>query len=134
MTTLPLDPAGPPPNITPRDTPSNPAGYAQVTPRGTGPAPAPYDIQAPQDDLAAMTSAAGAISGAGVVYPRGPRQMATETLMQSPQGFAVGGYDIQQGFAGGGGDGWPNDVEPADLMTPDQGQMGTYPQSQTGTD
>lgn len=94
--------------ITPADTPSSPAGYAEVTPHGQG--TAPYDVQAPQADLTAAVNAAGALAGAGVVYPQGPRQSETETLMQSPQGFAVDGYDIDAGYHGY--EGWPANVEP----------------------
>jgi hypothetical protein len=92
--------------ITPSDSPSSPSDYAGVTPHGRG--TAPYDIQAPQQDLSAAAEAAGRLAGAGIVYPQGPRQSATETLMQSPQGFAVAGYDIDAGFSAG----WPNNVEP----------------------
>lgn len=108
---MPLDFQAVPPNITPADTPSSPAGYASVTPHGQG--PAPYNIQAAQDDLSAAVAAAGALSGAGIVYPRGPRQQMTETLMQSPAGFAVNGYDIDAGYHGGDAtEEWPNNVEP----------------------
>ena len=108
----PLDPQSPPGPVTPVDTPSDPAGYAMVTPHGQG--PAPYDIQAPMDDLTAVTEAAGRLAGAGVVYPQGPRQAQTEALLDSPPGFATGdGYSITAGWSGGGGDtGWPNDPEP----------------------
>lgn len=96
--------------ITPADSPSSPADFAAVTPHGQG--PAPYDIQAGQDDLAGAVAAAGAVAGAGVVYPQGPRQAMTEALMQSPQGFAAGGYDIDAGYHGAGSEEWPNNVEP----------------------
>ena len=62
--------------ITPSDTPSSPAGYAEVTPHGQG--IAPYDVQAPQADLAGLVAEAGALAGAGVIYPQGPRQAMTE--------------------------------------------------------
>ena len=98
--------------ITPADTPSSPADYDAVTPHGQG--TAPYDVQAPQADLAGAVAAAGALSGAGIVYPQGPRQAMTETLMTSPAGFAVDGYDIDAGYHGDVGNegGWPNNVEP----------------------
>jgi hypothetical protein len=71
----------------------------------------------------------------------GPRQAGAMHLLESPQGFSSGGgtsgYDIIAGFSGQGDGhyGWPNDVQPGPLLeTPDQGQMGTYPQSNTGTD
>ena len=49
-----------------------------------------------------------AVGGSGVLYPQGPRQAQTQQLLESPQGFASGGYDIDAGSAFG----WPNDVEP----------------------
>jgi hypothetical protein len=107
-----LDPMSAPNPITPAATPSSPSNYAQVTPHGQG--TAPYDVQAPQADLSGVVSAAGAIAGAGIVYPRGPRQAETETLMQSPAGFAADGYDIDAGYHGviAGDPGWPNNIEP----------------------
>lgn len=100
--------------ITPSDSPSSPSDYAGVTPHGQG--TAPYDVQAPQADLSGAVAAAGALAGAGVVYPQGPRQSMTETLLSSPQGFAVEGYDIDSGYHGGGGDeGWPANVEPSGM-------------------
>lgn len=104
-----IDSYTPPNPVTPADSPSAPAQYAAVTPHGQG--PAWYDIQAPLQDLTALTSDAGALSGAGIVYPQGPRQQQTETLLSSPQGF--GEQDIDAGWSGGGGDtGWPANVEP----------------------
>jgi len=94
--------------ITPADTPSSPSGYAEVTPAGTGPAPAPYDIQADQADLSGIVAAAERLSAAGVLYPQGPRQAATEALLKSPQGYAD--FDITAGFTGGGA--WPGDPTP----------------------
>ena len=94
--------------ITPSDSPSSPEGFAGVTPHGQG--PAPYDIQAPLSDgeIGAAFASANAVGGAGALYPQGPRQAQTEAMIQSPQGFASGGYDIDAGSAFG----WPNDVEP----------------------
>jgi hypothetical protein len=95
--------------ITPADTPSSPADYAGVTPHGQG--PAPYDIQADQADVAGLCAAAERLTGAGVLYPQGPRQAQTEALLNSPQGYAD--FDITAGYSSGGGDnGWPNDVTP----------------------
>jgi hypothetical protein len=106
---MPLDPSAAPPAITPADSPSSPSDYAAVTPHGRG--PAPYDIQAPQQDLSALVADAGALAGAGVIYPQGPRQAETEMLLSSPQGY--GEQDIDAGWSGGGGDtGWPANVEP----------------------
>ena len=94
--------------ITPSDSPSSPSNYAMVSPHGRG--PAAYDIQASLADgeIGAAFDAANAVAGAGVLYPQGPRQSQTETLIQSPQGFATGGYDINAGTTAG----WPADVEP----------------------
>jgi len=94
--------------ITPSDTPSDPAGYASVTPHGRG--PAPYDIQAASDEgtVQAAFAAANADAGAGILYPRSERQRETEALITSAPGFAVGGYDIDAGTNCG----WPNNVEP----------------------
>ncbi len=90
--------------ITPSDSPSASAQYDGVPVQS-------MDIQAPQADLSGVVAAAGALAGAGIVYPQGPRQAATEMLIASPQGFASEGYNIDAGYSGGGG-GWPNDIEP----------------------
>src|SRR6266852_2940940 len=94
--------------MTPSDTPSSPEGYAEVTPHGRG--PAPYNIQAGNDEAAvsAAFSAANADAGAGVLYPRSERQRETEALITSAPGFALDGYDIDAGTNCG----WPNNVEP----------------------
>jgi len=138
----PLDPAAAPPPLTPSDSPADASGYASVMPSGQG--PAPYDIQAPLDDLSGMAASAialtggseGAPTGAGLPDRMGPRQSQAAAMMDSPQGFAAGGgtsgYDITAGFSGAGGDGWPNDVQPGILETPIQG-MGSN-QANTGTD
>lgn len=95
--------------VTPADSPSAPSQYASVVPSGQG--TAPYNVQAPMEDLSAMTDAAVSLAG-----PGGPRQAMTQHLLDSPQGFSVGGgtsgWDITAGFSGDGGDGWPNDVQP----------------------
>ena len=87
--------------ITPSDSPSAPEQYAAVPVTG-------QNIQAPQADLTAAVEAAGRLAGAGVIYPQGPRQAQTETLLSSPQGFATQGYDIDAGYSGT----WSGDVEP----------------------
>jgi hypothetical protein len=94
--------------ITPQDTPSSPENFAQVTPHGQG--PAPYDIQAPLSagEITAAFDQANADGGSGVLYPQGARQAETQTLLESPAGFASDGYDIDAGTTAG----WPNDVEP----------------------
>jgi len=90
--------------ITPSDSPSSPADYAAVPVQQ-------MDIQAPQADLSGVFGAANAVAGAGVLYGQGPRQAATEQLIQSPQGF--GEFDITAGYhAGPGQDGWPGNTEP----------------------
>lgn len=125
----PSDPAGAPPAVTPADSASNPAGFAAVTPHGRG--PAPYDIQAPMDDLAAVTAAAEALTGAGVLYPRSERQIMAQHVMDSPAGFDAGGgltgWDIQEGFSGSGAEdyGWPNNAQPLDQ--PGYVYPGAYP-------
>jgi len=98
--------------ITPSDSPSSPAGFAQVTPHGQG--PAPYDLQAPLSDgeISGAFDAANATGGAGVLYPMSPRIADARTMMESPMGFGSGGFDIFGGYHSGGGDGWPSDVEP----------------------
>ena len=92
--------------ITPSDSPSAPEQYAAVPVQ-------PADIQAGNDE-AAITSAfdaANALAGAGVLYPAGPRQRDTESLLGSAQGF--GEFDVTAGYhAGPGQDGWPASVEP----------------------
>jgi len=105
----PLDPIGANDPVTPADSPSSPAGFASVTPHGRG--PAPYNIQAPVPDVTGEFNAANAVAGAGVLYPQGPRQAQTEVLLSSPEGFAVGGYDIDAGTTHG----WPTNVEPAGM-------------------
>jgi len=94
--------------ITPRDTPSSPGNYASVAPHGQG--PAPYDIQAPLSDgeISTAFDSANAMGGAGALYPQGPRQAQAQQLLESPQGFGSGGYDIDAGTTAG----WPADVEP----------------------
>jgi len=77
--------------ITPADSAAAPAEYNAVPVSG-------FDIQAPQDDLTEAMNAAGAITGAGVVYPKGPRQTETVALLNSAQG--VGDFDIMSGYTG----------------------------------
>lgn len=92
--------------ITPSDSPSSPSNFAEVTPHGRG--PAPYDIQASPEDVSGAFNAANADAGAGVLYPQSQRQRETAALIQSPQGFALDGYDIDAGSSAG----WPNNIEP----------------------
>ena len=89
--------------ITPPDSPSSPENFAQVP-------TSQMNIQAPLSDgeIGAAFDASIAVGGAGALYPQGPRQAQTAALLESPQGFASGGYDIDAGSAFG----WPNDVEP----------------------
>ena len=95
--------------ITPSDSPSSPSNYAAVPVQG-------MDIQAPLMDgeITAAFDEANAMGGSGVLYPMGPRIAQARDLLESPQGFAAGGFNVDAGFHGGqGGDaGWPNDVEP----------------------
>jgi hypothetical protein len=117
----PVDPAGTPPAETPPAGPADAAGWEGVTPSGMG--PAAYDISAPQSiaGITAAFDAANALTGAGGLYPQGPRQAAAEALLDSPQG--AGEASITAGFP----DYQSADVSPgANLETPIQG-MGTYP-------
>lgn len=139
----PLDPESVPDPVTPAASPV--PGFSAVTPSGQG--TAWYDIQAGNDEasitaayqgsLAVAGGQEGASTGAGLPDRASPRQMVTETLLSSPQGFSAGGgtsgWDITPGYSGGGGDsGWPNNPQPSILETPIQGQGG-YPPN-TGTD
>ena len=91
-----------------------------MTPHGQG--PAPYDIQAPMENLDAIGAAAVAVTR--------PRQSDTETLLSSAQGY--GDFNITAGFSGEPGESWPNNPDPgANAATPDQG-MGDF--TGTGTD
>jgi hypothetical protein len=120
-----LDPDAAPSPVTPQDTPANAAGWAKVTPPGAG--PAPYDISAPQDipGITAAVAAAGALTGAGVVYPEGPRQREAGAILFSPQGAESS--DVFAGFP----DYENADIRPPALETPVQGEMGTYPAENT---
>src|SRR5215469_17148397 len=91
-----LDPDAAPDPVTPYGGPGDPTGYAKVTPPGTGPAPAPYDISAPQD-IAGITAAVqaamnltggqeGASTGAGIPNRDSPRQAEAAAILDSPQG------------------------------------------------
>jgi hypothetical protein len=68
----------------------------------------PGEMSGPLEDLSAMTAAAESLAN-------GPRQAQAETLLTSPQGFGIDGYDIDAGYSGGGGEDWPNNVEPAGM-------------------
>lgn len=120
-----LDPQAAPDPVTPHDGPSDPAGYAKVTPAGIG--GAPYDISAPQDidGIAAALDAANALTGAGVLYPRGPRQHEAEAILESPQG--AGSSDVFAGFP----DYENQDLRPPDYETPIQG-AGFHPGTTQG--
>lgn len=134
-----LDPAGAPDPVTPAGTPADDPGWAMVTPDGEG--PAPYGIQAAMDEAAitAAFDAAGAVSGAGIVYPPGTRQSAAEVLLSSPAGFSAGGgtsgYDIPQGWSGEPDESWANNTQVSSILeTPVQGEMGMYPADSTMQD
>lgn len=98
-----LDPDSVPGPVTPADSPGDAAGFAMVTPHGRG--TAPYDIAGPMEDMAGLAAAAQSLTG-----PGGPRQAASERLLGSPQGMAA--LDITDGWAGGPGESWPNDIFP----------------------
>ena len=122
-----LNPDTPPSPVTPSASPPIRPGVGPVGDSWVG--TAPYDISAPQDipGISAAVEAAGRLTGAGIVYPQGPRQRATNNgILDTPQGA-----DSANVF-----DGFPDyeneDLRPnADLETPIQGEMGTYPQSST---
>lgn len=130
-----VDPAGAPDPVTPAAGPGDPAGFAMVTPSGRG--PAPYDIQDNgwEGAITAVTDAAGAVSGAGIVYAPGTRQAATARLLDSPQGFSAGGgtsgYDITPGWSGEPDESWPVNPQVSSILeTPIQG-AGDYPADST---
>ena len=130
-----LDPAGAPGPVTPADGPGDAAGWAAVAPHGPG--TAPYDIAAPLDTAAitAAFDAANALTGAGFLYPQGPRQAAAQHLLDSPQGFSAGGgtsgYDIPQGWTGEPDESFVNNAQPTVILeTPVQGTM-DYPAGST---
>jgi hypothetical protein len=87
--------------ITPSDSPSSPSDYAGVAVSG-------FDIQAPPPDVTGAFNEANATAGQGVLYPRSERQDQAKALLESVQGFAVDGYDVDAGSAFG----WPGNVEP----------------------
>ena len=93
--------------ITPSDSPSSPEHYAEV-------AVQPMNIQAPLADgeVTAAFNEANAAGGAGFLYPMSERISQARQLLESPQGFGVDGFDVDGGWHGGGGDGWPANVEP----------------------
>ncbi|HSZ41806.1 MAG TPA: hypothetical protein VK817_17765 [Trebonia sp.] len=123
------DPAGAPDPVTPADGPSDPAGWAQVTPSATE--PAPYSISGPQDiaGIGAALAAAmdlsggaeGAGPGAGIPDRHSPRQAEAEAILMSPQG--AGAMNVTSGFP----DYESSDISPgANMENPVQG-AGTYP-------
>lgn len=81
--------------ITPPDSPAVPGEYAAVPVQ-------PMNIQAPQEDLAAMVQAAVALAG-----PGGPRQQESETLLSGADSAHV-----TAGYSGGGGEDWSSEVQP----------------------
>jgi len=89
--------------ITSSDSPSAPDRYSQV-------ATAQQNIQAPLSDGEIMSAfdSANAEGGAGFLYPMSDRIRDARTLLESPAGFAVDGFDIFGGYHGT----WPADVEP----------------------
>jgi hypothetical protein len=76
----------------------------------------------PLPDLTAAVDAAGAVAGAGIVYPVSDRQDEAQAILESPQGAGLDGQDVLSGGAAG----WPADIEPGDPVNPIQG-MGDYP-------
>ena len=89
--------------ITPSDGASAPDRYAAVPVQ-------PADIQAGNDEAAisAAMASANADAGAGVLYPQSERQQETRQLLESVQGFALAGFDVDAGTTCG----WPASIEP----------------------
>jgi len=89
--------------ITPSDSPSAPEQYSGVPVQQV-------NIQAPlpTGEVMAAFDSANAEGGAGFLYPMSERIRDARTLLESPQGFGSGGFDITGGFHGD----WPADVEP----------------------
>ena len=74
-----LDPAAAPDPVTPADSPSDPSGYASVTPSGIG--PAPYDLFDPMANMdlsGAVQAARGAVRRSGRHQHRRRRQRVRE--------------------------------------------------------
>ena len=118
-----VTPTGAPDPVTPQASPGDQAGWDQVSPTMTG--QAPYDISAPQDiaGIQGAFEAASNLTGAGVLYPRGPRQAEAEAFLQSPAG--AGAMNVLAGYSPDSDT--PNDVSPgADMANPIQG-MDAYP-------
>lgn len=65
-----------------------------------------FATEAPQDDLAAACAAAEAAGTA--------RLEAAAPILAGPQGFGIGGYNVEEGFSAG----WPTDMEPPAYETP----------------
>ena len=104
-----VDPQSPPDQVTPAGGPSSPSNYAGVAVQG-------MDIQAPSP-VGAVTAAFDesiALGGSGVLYPMSERITQAKTLLESPQGFGLGGFNIESGAAAG----WPTDMEPPPYETP----------------
>src|SRR4029077_3878383 len=98
---------------------------------GSSPAPAPYDISAPQD-IAGITAAfnaataltggdEGAPTGAGMPDRVSPRQAEARAILESPQGAP--GMNVIAGFP----DYENADVRPNLFDTPIQGHTSDYP-------
>jgi hypothetical protein len=62
----------------------------------------------PLPDVQAAFDQAITDGGSGVLYPMSPRIAEAKTLLESPQGFGAGGFDIDSGASAG----WPTGVEP----------------------
>lgn len=67
---------------------------------------ASFPGDAPLDDLGAACAAAEA-TGVARLEAAGP-------ILHGPQGFGIGGYNVEEGFSGG----WPTDMEPPAYETP----------------
>jgi hypothetical protein len=69
----------------------------------------------PLPDVQGAFDQAIADGGSGVLYPMSDRITEAETLLNSPQGFGIDGFNIESGASAG----WPTDMEPpGDYETP----------------
>jgi len=94
----------------PEIPPATPEGRRSY-PRG---AVSSFAMEAPLPDVQAAFDAAVADGGAGFLYPESPRIAEARTLLESPQGFGLGGFNIESGASAG----WPTDMEPPAYETP----------------
>jgi hypothetical protein len=93
------------PSIPPA-TPEGRRGFPQV--------PVQSFMSEPLPDVQPAFDQAVAEGGTGVLYPMSPRIEAARQLLESPQGYGAGGFNIEAGASAG----WPTDMEPPPYETP----------------